>query len=236
MKYEKGKIFLSTMIVIVVFFVVGQSTIGVAYGYGYGYGYGHSHHDKKNKDKGDGVKKHEREGGEEQDNGNNGYNNNYNNGYNSGYNNNYNNNYNNGYNSGSQGENGGGQSTAPETSTSQEAVTDQGTSMVTQATQREGSAKKKVHHKKSIKVSSKSVKQEDWLVQSGKHFSKNTFVALYFSKNDGGYFPPVVVRANKEGAFTLKYHVNKPKGAYHWYAVDLKTGGKSKTSFYSVVQ
>lgn len=90
--------------------------------------------------------------------------------------------------------------------------------------------------KRELKISKKNVKRGQVIVQSGKRFSKNSNVALYFGKNGGGYYKPVVVKTNSEGKFSVSYKIpnNKPFGKYKWYSVDLKTGKKSKSSSYTV--
>ena len=95
-----------------------------------------------------------------------------------------------------------------------------------------GSSKKKSTVKKrTISVSKKNIFRGETLVERGKKFSKNSTVTLYFSKYGGGYYPPMKIKTNKAGGFALSYKIpaNKPKGAYYWYAVDDKTGKKSKT-------
>lgn len=239
MKHEKSKVFLSTVSIVLVLFVVGQSTIGVAYGYGYGYGYA-SHHNTE--DESDHTTDETENPADESDepetavelpevpeipvipvvpidpvvlveptvp----------------------------------------AEPTIPEvlvtpsvtmaslaSTEEQDVATDQENQLIQQANTKSDASPKKVQHKKTIKDSSKRVQRGDILVQRGKYFSKNAFIALYFSKSDGGYFAPVIVRTNKEGAFTLNYTVNKPKGTYNWYAVDMKTGNKSRATFYSITQ
>ncbi len=85
-----------------------------------------------------------------------------------------------------------------------------------------------------ISQSKKKVARGAAVTQRGKKFSKNDFVNLYFSKIGGGYYAPMKIKTSKKGAFTIKYIANKPKGNYSWYAIDIKTGKKSKTKFYSI--
>lgn len=184
--------FVSTMIIIAIFFVIGQTAIGVAYGYGYGYGY--EHNDSGEDDDKD-VKP-----------------------------------------------------TPVPTPIPTPIVTPAPTPVseviavtipMTPATvlvQENDSKKKEVEHSKTIKISKKQVKKGDLLVQSGKYFSKKAIIALYFSKSDGGYYAPVMVRTNKEGKFSVNYKVNKAQGSYKWYAVDVKSGGQTKTSTYKIVK
>lgn len=93
---------------------------------------------------------------------------------------------------------------------------------------------KKKTKSRSISASKKSIVRGATLIQRGKKFSKNSFVLLYFSKYGGGYYAPQKIKTSSSGAFTVKYVVSKPKGAYNWYVVDIKTGKKSKTSTYKV--
>lgn len=85
-----------------------------------------------------------------------------------------------------------------------------------------------------IKNSKKNVSQGEKLLQSGKKFSKNATVWLYFSRPDGGYYPKVVIPTDKYGNFSVSYTVNKPKGTHKWYAIDGKSGKKSDTISYTV--
>lgn len=97
-----------------------------------------------------------------------------------------------------------------------------------------GSSTKKTVKKRHISQSASSVARRGTLVQRGKHFTKNGTVVLYFGRPGGGYYPPVTVRADRKGSFTLSYLVRKPVGTYRWYAVDVRTGKKSKTLTYKV--
>ncbi len=87
---------------------------------------------------------------------------------------------------------------------------------------------------RSLSDSKKVVQKGDILIQKGKSFSKNSSVAVYFSKASGGYYAPQMVKTSSSGSFTLTYRVNKPTGKYGWYAVDGRTGKKSKTAYYTV--
>ena len=87
---------------------------------------------------------------------------------------------------------------------------------------------------RTVSNSKKTAHNGDTIYQRGKKFSKNTIVKLYFAKPDGTYYPPMSVKTTKAGAFTVKYVVNKPKGTYKWYALDTKSGKKSKTVKYQV--
>jgi len=193
MKQQKINMFVSTMIIVIVFFVIGQSAIGVVYGYGYGYG--HEHHDS-DKDTDKDVTPTPTP-------------------------------------------------TPIPTPTPTPVVAPTPTSEVmpttaqtasTVAPIREDEKKKEIIHKKTLKVSAKKVRKGDVLIQGGKYFSKKATIALYFSKNDGGYYAPVTVRTNKEGSFSVNYKVNKAEGVYKWYAVDTKSGGQTKASTYTIVK
>ncbi|EKE25737.1 MAG: FHA protein, partial [uncultured bacterium] len=94
--------------------------------------------------------------------------------------------------------------------------------------------KKKKTKPRSISNSKKSIARGATLTQRGKKFSKNNYVLLYFSRFQGGYYAPQKIKTSSTGAFTIKYVVSKPKGKYGWYAVDVKTGKKSKTITYKV--
>lgn len=85
-----------------------------------------------------------------------------------------------------------------------------------------------------VSNSKKKVARGATLIQRGKKFSKNNFVLIYFSKFGGGYYPPQKIKTSASGSFMIKYKVNKPKGRYGWYVVDMKTGKKSKTTYYTV--
>ncbi|HBI33913.1 MAG TPA: hypothetical protein DEA43_03650 [Candidatus Moranbacteria bacterium] len=96
------------------------------------------------------------------------------------------------------------------------------------------SKKKKSSPSRSVSNSKKTIKYGQKLIQRGKKFSKKSFVLLYFSKAGGGYYAPQKVKTSSSGSFSLTYRVNKPKGKYSWYAVDVKTGKKSKVTYYTV--
>jgi len=98
------------------------------------------------------------------------------------------------------------------------------------------SSKKKEVKKKKRKIynSQKKLRQGEILVQRGKRFSKNSTVMLYFSKFGGGYYAPMPVTTSGSGTFSVSYRINKPRGTYSWYALDTKTGKKSKTKTYRV--
>jgi hypothetical protein len=78
------------------------------------------------------------------------------------------------------------------------------------------------------------VKQGGTLIQSGKRFTKNNAVKVFFSKPGGGYYDPIFVNTDSKGSFSVSYKVAKPAGTYRWYAVDGKTGKRSKIISYTV--
>jgi hypothetical protein len=95
--------------------------------------------------------------------------------------------------------------------------------------------KKKPAEKRKVVNSKNTVTSGYVLVQSGKKFSRNKNVQLYFEKPGGGYYLiPMIVQADKYGSFSIKYKVNKPVGEYHWYAVDMATKKQSKKIHYHV--
>ena len=98
------------------------------------------------------------------------------------------------------------------------------------------SHKKEKEKKKKRKItnSKSKVSRGQVLTQRGKRFSKKSIVLLYFSKPGGGYYTPMKIMTSASGAFVTTYKVNKPAGKYSWYAVDQKTGKKSKVVTYSV--
>ena len=85
-----------------------------------------------------------------------------------------------------------------------------------------------------LKNSDHFVSRGDLLIQSGRHFSKNSNIALHFSKANGSYYAPVIVKTDSKGSFKVTYKVNKPAGYYSWFATDLKTGKDSKMQKYVV--
>lgn len=87
---------------------------------------------------------------------------------------------------------------------------------------------------RKIKDSKKSVKRGAVLIQTGKRFKKNSEAKLYFSRPDGSYYAPVIVKTDKKGSFTVNYTVRKAKGTYSWYAVD-SNGKKSNKTRYKVI-
>lgn len=98
------------------------------------------------------------------------------------------------------------------------------------------SHKKEKEKKKKRKITNSKAKvsRGQVLTQRGKRFSKKSIVLLYFSKPGGGYYTPMKIMTSKSGAFVTSYRVNKPTGKYNWYAVDQKTGKKSKVVTYTV--
>ncbi|MEI6587470.1 MAG: FN3 associated domain-containing protein [Candidatus Moraniibacteriota bacterium] len=85
-----------------------------------------------------------------------------------------------------------------------------------------------------IKNSKHIVRRGEVFSQSGKAFSKDALLFLYFSKPGGGFYAPVPITTDKKGTFDMQYDCHKPIGTYNWYAVDVKTGKKSKTINYLV--
>ncbi|MDX9912980.1 MAG: hypothetical protein RBS77_00145 [Candidatus Moranbacteria bacterium] len=96
--------------------------------------------------------------------------------------------------------------------------------------------KDKKKEKKRLKNSQNSVKKGEILVQSGKGFKKNSKLRLYFSKPDGTFYPPVIVKTDSKGKFSVKYLANKPAGKYKWYAVVPTSGKKIQASSYTIVK
>lgn len=96
--------------------------------------------------------------------------------------------------------------------------------------------KEKKKEKKRIKNSSNKVRKGEVLVQSGKGFKKNSKVRLYFSKPDGTFYPPVIVKTDNKGRFIVNYLVTKPEGKYKWYAVIPSSGKKTAVSTYRIVK
>lgn len=85
-----------------------------------------------------------------------------------------------------------------------------------------------------IKNSIKSVKRGETLTQSGKSFSKNADVEIFFQRLNGNE-GHVVVKTDAKGRFRVSFAVNRPAGSYYWYVVDKKTGKKTKHLTYKVV-
>jgi subtilisin family serine protease len=87
---------------------------------------------------------------------------------------------------------------------------------------------------REIKNSKASLKNGETLVQSGKNFSKNSDVQLFFGKAGGGYYAPQNVKTSSKGSFSVPYVVRKSSGTYSWYALDVKTNKKSSIIKYKV--
>jgi hypothetical protein len=96
------------------------------------------------------------------------------------------------------------------------------------------SSSKKKEQTRKITNSRKNVPRGGLLIERGNKFTKNSMVALYFSKYGGGYYKPMLVKTSKTGYFRVDYYAAKPKGTYNWYAVNLKTGWKSKKIYYRI--
>jgi hypothetical protein len=98
----------------------------------------------------------------------------------------------------------------------------------------ESSSSKKKEAVRKITNSRKNVPRGFRIIHRGNKFSLNSMVALYFSKYGGGYYKPMLVKTSKTGYFRVDYYAAKPKGTYNWYAVNLKTGWKSKPIYYRI--
>ena len=97
-----------------------------------------------------------------------------------------------------------------------------------------GSSSKKETSSRHINNSSSSISRGQILIQSGKGFSKNSSVALYFTRLDGSYYSPQIIRTTSTGSFSVSYRVSKPAGTYKWYVVNVKTGWKSAIKTYTI--
>jgi len=91
-----------------------------------------------------------------------------------------------------------------------------------------------VQIKREIKQNYSKLKRGTTLIQSGKRFSKNALVKLYFSRLNLSYYPPMIVKTTKTGSFSINYVANKAIGKYKWYAFDVNTGKKSAVMRYEV--
>ena len=87
---------------------------------------------------------------------------------------------------------------------------------------------------RTISDSKKDVTRGMVLIQRGKKFSKSSPVSLHFSNPKGGYYPPQMVNTSSNGSFVTSYRVNKPRGLYSWFAIDIKSGKQSKIIKYTV--
>ena len=85
-----------------------------------------------------------------------------------------------------------------------------------------------------IKQNYSKIRRGETLIQSGKRFSKNSFVDLYFSRLDLSFYPPVRVKTSSKGTFSMNYVAKKAIGKYKWYAVDVKSGRKSRLMRYEI--
>lgn len=96
--------------------------------------------------------------------------------------------------------------------------------------------KKEEAPKRVIKNSSRFVARGSIMVQSGKAFSKNATLSLYYTNKNGVYTTkPVILKSNSKGAFSTAFKVTKPAGTYKWYVVDGRSGRKSKVKTYIVL-
>ena len=91
--------------------------------------------------------------------------------------------------------------------------------------------KKKSSSKYSIKTSPTKVSRGQVIIQSGKKFSKNSPVRVYFA---GG--SSKLIRTTAQGTFSIAFKIpyNKPAGSYPWFAIDLVKNKRSKNSIYKV--
>jgi hypothetical protein len=105
---------------------------------------------------------------------------------------------------------------------------------VSKKTKDDDEDKRKKASSRYIKNHPSLVKKGEALVQWGRKFTKNSTVALYFEKAGGGYYSPVKVKTNSKGYFAVTYIAKKPPGEYHWYAVNEKTGWKSRKIKYKI--
>jgi DNA-binding beta-propeller fold protein YncE len=98
------------------------------------------------------------------------------------------------------------------------------------------------HHKKKSKPKRQIHNQGSTYVfhngntitPAGSNFSKNSPVAIYFSKSNGVFYLYKRITTDSKGNFSISLTINKPAGFYGWYAVDQKTGHTSKTVHYTV--
>lgn len=98
----------------------------------------------------------------------------------------------------------------------------------------QSSNKKAKTSPRKISNSKKTISRGSILTQRGNKFSKNALIWLYFSKSNGGYYAPQKIKSSATGSFVITYRVNKSMGRYGWYALDTKTGKKSKSVYYNV--
>lgn len=115
-----------------------------------------------------------------------------------------------------------------------EGVTNSGDYKISFSIKEKSSSKEEEKTKRKISNSKSKISRGETLVQSGKRFTKNSEVLLYFSKPGGGYYSPTKIKTSSTGKFQVSYRVNKPAGKYSWYAVDSSTGRKSKVKNYTV--
>jgi hypothetical protein len=115
-----------------------------------------------------------------------------------------------------------------------EGITNTTNYLISFSIKEKNSSKEEPKTKRKISNSKSKIVRGETLVQSGKRFSKNSDVLLYFSKPGGGYYSPMKVKTSSSGKFSVSYRVNKSAGKYNWYAVDSATGRKSKTKDYIV--
>jgi hypothetical protein len=89
-----------------------------------------------------------------------------------------------------------------------------------------------------IKNSRSRLSNGQTLIQSGKKFSKDSIVWLYFSDVNGNFDlnnpKKIKVETSHSGSFSVNYVVNKAAGKYKWHAVDEKTGKVTKNISYTI--
>jgi hypothetical protein len=95
--------------------------------------------------------------------------------------------------------------------------------------------KKEELPKRVIHDSIRNVPRGSVMIQSGKRFSKNSTVTLFYTTKTGAYAKPLIIKTNKSGAFSTSFKVTKPIGTYKWYVVDGKSGRKSNVKIYNVI-
>ena len=102
---------------------------------------------------------------------------------------------------------------------------------------KKSSSDEKEPEKRKLSTNKKVLQRGEVIIESGKRFSKNDYVQLYFQTRYGGaFYPPVTVKTSDKGTFSISYKIPwyKSPGIYKWYAVDLKTGRTSKQGRYIV--
>lgn len=75
-----------------------------------------------------------------------------------------------------------------------------------------------------------------WAPVSGSATGHDSVIEIRFKLDPESMNTFLYRRTDRKGAFSWSGNVTKPKGSYDWYAIDLKTGKRSKSSAYSVTQ